>query len=94
MHQIGRNLTGIMLGTGIALGSLGCAAKQPEIKDTWSTAAQSANSAAERTSTAASRAESAAERAESAVSRTEEAVQRVEAMASRMDAQFDKSMRK
>lgn len=94
MQGIGRTLTSLMLGTGIALGGLGCSAKQPEVQDTWSAAAQSANAAAEKTSTAASRAESAAQLAESAASRTEEAAQRVEAMAARMDAQFDKSLRK
>ena len=92
--MLGRTLAGLMLGAGIAVGSLGCSAKQPQINDTWSAAAQSANAAAEKTSTAASRAESAAHTAESAASRTEEAAERVEAMVARMDAQFDKSLRK
>jgi hypothetical protein len=67
--------------------NLGCAAKQPEIRDTWTAAAQQAN-------TSASRAEAAAGRAEAAAGRAEAAAKRVEDSAARVEAMFSKQMRK
>jgi len=80
MRTSGRITTGIAAAALLAMVNLGCAAKQqqPEIRDTWTAAAQQANAAA-------SRAEAAANRAETAASR--DAAARVEAMVA-------KSMRK
>jgi len=86
--RIFRNMTaGIAAGALLAIVSAGCAAKQPEIRDTWTAAAQSAN-------TSASRAEAAASRAEAAASRSEAAAKRVEDAAAKIEAMTTKSMRK
>ncbi len=89
MRTSGRIVTGIAAATLLAMVNLGCAAKQqqPEIRDTWTAAAQQANAAASRAETAANRAETAAARVEAAAKRAEEAAARVEAMVA-------KSMRK
>jgi nucleoid-associated protein YgaU len=85
--------TSKQLVAGIATGMLcvtlgmGCAARQPEIQDTWTPAAQ-------RAETAAGRAEAAAQRAETAAARVEAAAQRAEAAASRVEAMVSKSMQK
>jgi hypothetical protein len=80
-------VTGIAAGALIAMINLGCAAKQPEIRDTWTAAAQSASSSASRAEAAAGRAEAAAGRAEAAAKRVEDSAARVEAM-------FQKSIKK
>ena len=80
MRTFGRITTGIAAGALLAIVSLGCAAKQPEIRDTWTAAAQQASSSA-------GRAEAAAGRAEAAAKRVEDSAARVEAM-------FSKQLRK
>jgi len=87
MRVSGRITTGIALGTLMTMMNLGCAPKQPEIKDTWTAAAQQANASASRAEAAASRAEAAAGRAEAAAKRVEDSAARVEAM-------FSKQLRK
>jgi|SRR5262245_26434723 hypothetical protein len=87
MRVSGRITTGIALGTLMTMMNLGCAAKQPEIRDTWTPAAQQANASASRAEAAASRAEAAAGRAEAAAKRVEDSAARVEAM-------FSKQLRK
>jgi hypothetical protein len=62
--------------------TVGCATRQrpaPQITDTWTGAAQRAETAAGRAETAASRAESTAARVEAAVKRVEDAAAEVEA---------------
>ena len=89
MRTSGRITTGIAAAALLAIVNLGCAAKQqqPEIRDTWTAAAQRADSAASRAEAAANRSETAASRVEAAAKRTEDAAARVEAMVA-------KSMRK
>src|SRR5262245_35605870 len=82
-----RMATRIAAGALLTMINLGCAAKQPEIKNTWTAAATQANSSASRTEAAASRAETAASRAEAAAKRVEDSAARIEAM-------FQKSIRK
>jgi len=57
MWASGRMATGIAAGALLTMINLGCAAKQPEIKDTWTAAATQANSSASRAEAAASRTE-------------------------------------
>ena len=80
MRASGRIATGMAVGVLMTMINLGCAAKQPEIHDTWTAASQQA-------STSASRAEAAASRAEAAAKRVEDSAARVEAM-------FSKGLRK
>lgn len=87
MRTSGRIITGIAVGMLLTMVNLGCAAKQPEIKDTWTAAAQQAGSSA-------SRAEAAAGRAEAAAGRAEAAAKRVEDSAARMEAMFTKKLNK
>jgi len=89
MRTSGRIVTGIAAAALLAMVNLGCAAKQeqPEIRDTWTAAAQQAT-------TAASRAEAAANRAEMAASKVEAAAKRAEEAAARVEAMVAKSMRK
>ncbi|MCS6927040.1 MAG: alanine-zipper protein [Candidatus Binatia bacterium] len=87
MRTSRRLMAGIAAGALSAALSMGCAARQPEIQDTWSPAAQRAEAAAQRAETAAQRAEAAATRVEAAAQRAENAAARVEAM-------VEKSMRK
>jgi hypothetical protein len=85
-----RITTGIAAGALLAAVSSGCAARQQPVeapRDTWTAAAQRADSAASRAETAANRAEAAAARVEAAAKRAEDAAARVEAMVA-------KSMRK
>jgi hypothetical protein len=74
--------------------NLGCAAKQPQVQDTWTAASQQASAAASRADAAAARAEAAASRAEASAERTEAAVRRVEDAAARMEARTLQRMRK
>lgn len=78
-----RLVAGIAAGVLSAALGIGCAARQPEIQDTWSPAAQRAEAAAQRAETAAQRAEAAATRVEAAAQRAENAAARVEAMVSK-----------
>jgi hypothetical protein len=94
VRNYGRIATGIAVGALLALINLGCAARQPEIRDTWTSAAQQASSAASRAETAAGRAETAASRAETAAARVEEAAKRAENAAARVEAMVAKAMRK
>jgi len=87
MRASGRIATGMAVGALMTMINLGCAAKQPEIRDTWTAAAQQA-------SASASRAEAAAGRAEAAAGRAEAAAKRVEDSAARIEAMFQKSIRK
>jgi uncharacterized protein DUF3359 len=81
MRVYGRIVTGIAAVALCGMVNLGCAAKQPEPpKDTWTAAANQANSAASHADAAAGRAEAAASRAEAAAQRVEAAAQRIEAM--------------
>lgn len=82
-----RLVAGVAVGTLFATLSIGCAARQPEIQDTWSPAAQ-------RAEAAAGRAEAAAQRAEAAATRVEAAAERAENAAARVEAMVSKSMRK
>ena len=82
-----RLVAGIAAGALFATLGMGCAAKQPEIQDTWTPAAQ-------RAETAAGRAEAAAQRAEAAATRVETAAQRAENAAARVEAMVSKSMQK
>ena len=74
--------------------SLGCAAKQPEVKEPWATAAQQASTAASRADAAASRAETAASRAETAASRAEAAAKRIQDAAAQIEEKVTTRMRK
>ncbi len=87
MRASGRIATGIAVGALLTMINLGCAAKQPEIRDTWTAAATQASSSAGRAEAAAGRAEAAAGRAEAAAKRVEDSAARVEAM-------FQKSIKK
>ena len=87
MRASGRIVTGIATAALLATINLGCAAKQPEIRDTWTAAANQAN-------TSAGRAEAAAGRAEAAAGRAEAAAKRVEDSAARVEAMFQKNIRK
>jgi hypothetical protein len=81
MRIYGRIATGVAAVALLGMINLGCAAKQPEApRDTWTAAAQQANSAASRAEAAASKAEAAAARAEAAAKRVEDAAARIEAM--------------
>ncbi len=80
-------VAGIATGMLCAALGIGCAPKQPQIQDTWTPAAQ-------RAETAAGRAEAAAGRAEAAAGRVEAAAQRAENAAARVEAMVSKSMRK
>jgi len=79
--------TAIMATTLLAMVNAGCAAKQVEVRDTWT---DSAN----RSATAASRAETAASRAEAAAARMEAAAQKVENVAGKYNSTLDKSLNK
>lgn len=79
--------TAVMAVTLLALVNVGCAAKQVEVKDTWT---DSAN----RSDTAARRAEDAAKRAEAAAARMEAAAQKVENVAGKYNSTLDKSLNK
>lgn len=77
----GRIATGIAAAALLGMVNVGCAAKQPEApRDTWTAAAQQANSAASRAEAAASKAEAAAARVEAAAKKCEDAAARIEAM--------------
>jgi hypothetical protein len=78
----------------LAVGSGGCAAKQPEGPPPWTTAGQQASSAASRADAAASRAEAAAARAETAAGRTEAAAKRLEDTMAQAEASKTGRMRK
>jgi hypothetical protein len=80
MLNFGKITTGIAAGALLAVVSAGCAPKQPEIRDTWTAAAQSASSSASRAEAAAQRAEAAAARVEAAAKKAEDAAARIEAM--------------
>jgi hypothetical protein len=81
MRIYGRIATGVAAATLLGMINLGCAAKQPEPpRDTWTAAANQANSAASRAEAAASKAEAAAGRVEVAAKRAEDAAARIEAM--------------
>jgi len=69
------------------MGNVGCAAKQPEIRDTWTEPAN-------RSAQAASRAEDAAKRAEAAAARTEAAVQKIENVAGKYNSSLERSLNK
>jgi len=82
--------TGVGLGALLMAFTLGCATKRPpmpQITDTWTEAAQ-------RAETAAGRAEAAASRAETTAARVEAAVKRVEDTAARMETRFMRRLRK
>lgn len=84
--RISRPVTiGITLGALLTMLNSGCAARspQPQITDTWTAAAQRADTAAQRAEMAANRAEEAAARVETAAKRAEDAAARVEAMVSK-----------
>jgi hypothetical protein len=75
--------TGIATGALLVTVNLGCAARQPaplQVADTWTAAAQRAETAANRAETAANQAEAAAARVETAAQRAEDAAARMEAM--------------
>ncbi|MGE0823518.1 MAG: hypothetical protein AB7G75_28215 [Candidatus Binatia bacterium] len=80
MGTFGRLATGVAAFTLLAAVNIGCAAKQPEIRDTWTAAANQASQSATRSEEAAKRAEAAAARVEAAAKRTEDAAARIEAM--------------
>jgi len=81
MRIYGRIATGIAAVALLGMINLGCAAKQPEPpRDTWTAAANQANTAASRAEAAASKAEAAAARVEAAAKRAEDAAARIEAM--------------
>lgn len=82
MMRIHRRITiGVAAAALLGMVNVGCAAKQPEPpRDTWTAAAQQANSAASRAEAAANRAEAAAARVEAAAKRAEDAASRIEAM--------------
>ncbi|MGE0679420.1 MAG: hypothetical protein AB7P69_00705 [Candidatus Binatia bacterium] len=82
MRIYGRIATGVAAVALLGVINVGCAAKQqPEApRDTWTAAAQQANSAASRAEAAASKAEAAAARVEAAAKRAEDAAARIEAM--------------
>jgi hypothetical protein len=81
MRIYGRIATGVAAAALLGMINLGCAAKQPEPpRDTWTAAANQANSAASRAEAAASKAEAAAARVEAAAKRAEDAAARIEAM--------------
>jgi hypothetical protein len=71
----------------LTMGSVGCAAKQPEIRDTWTEPAN-------RSAQADSRAEDAAKRAETAAARTEAAVQKIENVAGKYNSSLERSLNK
>ena len=83
MLNLGKMATGVAAGALLAVISAGCAAKQPEIRDTWTAAAQSASASASRAEAAATRAEAAAARVEAAAKKAEDAAARIEAMTMR-----------
>ena len=83
MRVYGRIAIGVAAAAFLSMTNLGCAAKQPPPpapRDTWTAAAQQANSAASRAEAAASKAEAAAARVETAAQRAEDAAARIEAM--------------
>ena len=71
----------------LTMGNVGCATKQPEIRDTWTEPAN-------RSAQAASRAEDAAKRAETAAARTEAAVQKIENVAAKYNSSLERSLNK
>ena len=71
----------------LTMGNVGCATKQPEIRDTWTEPAN-------RSAQAAGRAEDAAKRAETAAARMEAAVQKIENVAGKYNSRLDKSLNK
>lgn len=79
--------TAVMAATLLAMVNFGCAAKQVEVRDTWT---DSAN----RSATAASRAEDAAKRAEAAAARMETAVQKIENIAGKNSSALERSLNK
>jgi hypothetical protein len=79
--------TAVMAATLLAMVNVGCAAKQVEVKDTWT---DSAN----RSDTAARRAEAAAKSAETAAARMDAAVQKIENIAGKNSSTLDKSLNK
>ncbi len=60
----------------LAVGNLGCAARQPPGPDPWVTAGQQASTAASRAEATAARTETAAKRVEDATARAEASVTR------------------
>lgn len=73
--------TGIGWGALLLTLTLGCSTQQrpaPQINDSWTGAAQRAETAAGRAEAAASRAEATADRVEAAVKRVEEAATQIE----------------
>jgi hypothetical protein len=80
-------VAGMVAGTLFAAVAVGCTPTQPQIQDTWTPAAQ-------RAETAAGRAEAAAQRAEAAAGRVEAAAQRAENAAARVEAMVSRAMRK
>lgn len=82
MKRLDGMKTGIGLGALLMILTLGCATKlppMPQLTDTWTEAAQRAETAAGRAEAAASRAETTAARVEAAVKRVEDAVAQMEA---------------
>lgn len=82
--------TSVGLGALLLPLTLGCAARQPpapQITDTWSEAAQ-------RAETAAGRAEAAASSAEATADRVEAAIKRIEDAAAQMETRVLQRMRK
>jgi hypothetical protein len=94
MRSYKRIVIGAAAATLLAVGSFGCAEKQPPGPDPWVVAGQQATAAAGRADAAAGRAEAAAGRAETAADRTEVAAKRVEDAAARAEASVMRSMRK
>jgi hypothetical protein len=95
MVQFSRTIVPMVAaGALLATVNLSCAARQPEVQDTWTSASQQASTAASRADAAAARAEAAASRAEASAARTETAVRRVEDAAARMESSVTQRMRK
>lgn len=76
-----------MAATLLAMVNIGCAAKQVEVRDTWTDPAN-------RSAAAASQAERAAQRAEAAASRMEAAAQKIENIAGKNSSALEKSLNK
>ncbi|MBI3800118.1 MAG: hypothetical protein HY268_24470 [Deltaproteobacteria bacterium] len=94
MRSYKRIVIGVAAAALLAIGSFGCAEKQPPGPDPWVTAGQQTNAAASRADAAAGRAEAAAGRAEAAAARTETAAKRVEDAAARVEASVTRTMKK
>ena len=88
-----RHVVSISVGEWLALMSVGCAARQPQVEP-WEAAAQLANTSASRADAAASRADAAAKRTEDAIARAENAARRIEAMSERIGSRVQEQMRK